>query len=81
MSEKQIVVQKGIGFLPLLALLFIGLKLGGVITWSWLWVLAPLWVPIAIGLGLLALIAIVSGLVIFGMLGVKFFSEILKKRK
>lgn len=30
-------------FLPLLALLFIGLKLAGVIAWSWIWVLAPLW--------------------------------------
>lgn len=26
----------GIGFLGALALLFIGLKLGGVINWSWL---------------------------------------------
>lgn len=35
----------GIGFLGLLAILFIGLKLGGVIAWSWWWVLSPLWVP------------------------------------
>lgn len=34
----------GIGFPSALTLLFIGLKLGGVITWSWLWVLAPLWI-------------------------------------
>ena len=26
-----------------LFLLFLGLKLGGVITWSWWWVTAPLW--------------------------------------
>ena len=31
-------------FSGLLAVLFIGLKLCGVITWSWLWVLSPLWV-------------------------------------
>jgi hypothetical protein len=37
-----------VGFLPLLALLFIGLKLGSVITWSWWWVLAPMWGPFAI---------------------------------
>ena len=36
-----------IGFLGLLALLFIGLKLGAVIAWSWWWVLAPLWLPAA----------------------------------
>ena len=35
----------GIGFFGLLTLLFIGLKLCGVIAWSWLWVLAPLWIP------------------------------------
>lgn len=39
--------REGVGFLGLLALLFIGLKLGGVIQWSWLWVLAPLWLPVA----------------------------------
>lgn len=38
----------GIGFFGALALLFIGLKLGGVITWSWVWVLAPLWGPFAL---------------------------------
>lgn len=32
-----------IGFLPALALLLIGLKLGHVIAWSWFFVLAPLW--------------------------------------
>ena len=37
-----------IGFVGLLALLFIGLKLGGVIAWSWLWVLSPLWISFGI---------------------------------
>ena len=30
-------------FLPLLTILFIGLKLTGHIAWSWLWVLSPFW--------------------------------------
>jgi hypothetical protein len=35
--------------LPTLFLvLFVGLKLGGVIFWSWWWVLSPLWIPMAI---------------------------------
>lgn len=38
----------GIGFCGLLSIVFIVLKLCGVIHWSWLWVLAPLWTPIAI---------------------------------
>lgn len=32
----------------LLFLLFLGLKLGGVIAWAWAWVFAPLWIPLAL---------------------------------
>lgn len=38
----------GVGFLGLLTLLFIGLKLAGAIDWSWWWVWSPLWIPLAI---------------------------------
>lgn len=38
----------GVGFFGLLGVLFIGLKLGGVIAWPWVWVLAPLWGPLAV---------------------------------
>ncbi|WP_266031195.1 hypothetical protein [Brucella intermedia] len=37
-----------IGFPGLLALIFIVLKLTGVIAWSWLWVLSPLWIGFAV---------------------------------
>lgn len=50
----------GIGFFGLLTLLFIGLKLCGVIAWSWLWVLAPLWIPIALSLLLVVIVLIVK---------------------
>jgi len=36
--------SSGIGFPGLLTVLFIGLKLTGHITWSWWWVLSPLWI-------------------------------------
>lgn len=39
-----------IGFCGLLAILFITLKLCGVVAWSWLWVLSPIWLPIVIAL-------------------------------
>lgn len=45
----------GIGFFGLLAVLFIGLKLTGYIAWPWLWVLAPLWAPLALVLVMLAI--------------------------
>ena len=37
--------SSGAGFFSLLSLLFIGLKLGGVISWSWWYVTLPLWGP------------------------------------
>lgn len=49
----------GIGFLGALTIAFIVLKLTGVIGWSWLWVLAPLWIPWAVVLGVLAVIGLV----------------------
>ena len=38
----------GIGFLDLLTLVFIVLKLCGVITWSWVWVLSPIWISLVV---------------------------------
>jgi len=40
----------GIGFAGLLTILFIALKLTGYISWSWLWVLSPLWISISVAL-------------------------------
>ena len=34
--------------LGILGLIFIILKLTGHIAWSWLWVLAPVWIPLSI---------------------------------
>ena len=52
----------GVSFLGLLTLLFIGLKLTGYITWSWIWVLAPLWVSISITLLLLSAVILLVAL-------------------
>ena len=38
----------GIGFFGVLAIVFIVLKLVGVISWPWFWVLSPIWIPIAL---------------------------------
>ena len=49
MQVKNTATAKGgIGFTGLLAVAFIVLKLCGIINWSWLWVLAPVWIPIAL---------------------------------
>lgn len=50
----------GIGFTGLLTVLFIGLKLGHVINWSWWWVLSPLW----IGFLMVLAIFLAAGLIV-----------------
>lgn len=35
--------KQGLSFIEVLQLIFIVLKLIGVIHWSWFWVLSPLW--------------------------------------
>jgi hypothetical protein len=53
-------------FMPLLALLFIGLKLTNYIDWSWWLVTAPLYVP-----AIIAILALIGGLVAGGKLRVR----------
>lgn len=42
-----------IGF-PALAITFIVLKLTHVIHWPWLWVLAPIWISVLVGVAVFA---------------------------
>lgn len=58
MSDKVVVKSNGIGFLGLLGIVFIVLKLCGVINWSWWLVTLPLWggLVLAVGIFLLALL-------------------------
>lgn len=50
----------GIGLSGVLLIVFIVLKLCGVIAWSWWWVLSPLWIPIALWLAIVAIAGIFS---------------------
>ena len=58
MEERE--TAGGIGFFGLLAILFIGLKLLGVINWSWWWVLSPLWLPIVVAFLIVAIVVIIK---------------------
>ncbi len=62
MSDKSSTTSGGVGLGGLLLVLFVALKLCGVIGWSWWWVTAPIWMPIAIVLGIVALFAVISGI-------------------
>ena len=54
--------SSGIGIPTVVLIVFIILKLVGVINWSWWWVLSPLW--ISIGLWLTVTIVIYGGIAI-----------------
>ena len=60
MSDNKSTSSSGIGFFGLLVILFIALKLTGYITWSWLWVLAPIWITFI----MVVFVIIIAGIVI-----------------
>lgn len=58
-NNIQKTASSGFPFMSILTLIFITLKLCNVITWSWWWVLAPLWGPLAIVM-VIAVIALIT---------------------
>ena len=50
----------GIGFAGLLTIAFIVLKLTGYITWSWLWVLSPLWISFALSIVIIVVLLLIA---------------------
>lgn len=59
MSNNTSVSSGGIGFPGLLTVLFIGLKLTGYISWSWWWVLSPLWISVLLAIAFLSITFII----------------------
>jgi Flp pilus assembly protein TadB len=59
MSESKTATSSGIGFIGLLTIAFIILKLCNVVQWSWWWVLSPIWIPVALVLTILLTIFLV----------------------
>ena len=53
MNNRNNSSSGGIGFTGLLTIVFIILKLCNVISWSWWWVLSPLWISMIIALVIL----------------------------
>lgn len=50
----------GIGFTGVLTIVFIVLKLLGKITWSWWWVLSPMWISTLVVLFILIILLIIA---------------------
>ena len=66
MSNVSSSSSSGIGFFGLLTIVFIVLKLTEVISWSWLWVLSPMWIPMGVFL------LVIGGLLLFTWLVNRF---------
>lgn len=58
MSDTSSASSGSIGFVGLLTIVFITLKLLGKITWSWWWVLSPIWISVWLAMATLICIGI-----------------------
>ena len=66
MSEKSSgATSSGIGFVGLLTIVFIVLKLCKIISWSWVWVLSPLWIVAGIT------VLVIIGCLIYAVIATK----------
>lgn len=59
MSTTSSSSSGGIGFAGLLTIVFITLKLIGYITWSWWWVLSPIWISFCVIITILIIALII----------------------
>lgn len=60
MSSNRNSSSSGIGICGVLTIVFVVLKLVGVINWSWLWVLCPLWIDILLTVIVLVVLAVLG---------------------
>lgn len=62
-NNSSCTISLGGGFAGTLTIAFIVLKLIGVINWSWIWVLSPLWISFILGLIILIIIVAAYALI------------------
>ena len=65
MSSQKVHVSfgPGVGLASLVFLLFLGLKLGGVMpvaAWSWVWIFAPIWIGFALAGTIMAVVLVIA---------------------
>lgn len=64
-ENKTVIKKQGLSFSSLLTIIFIVLKLIGVIEWSWVWVLSPLWISVG-----LSLVIYLIGMLVVGIIAI-----------
>jgi len=57
-SDKT--TSSGLGIGTILFLIFMTLKLTDNIDWSWWWVTAPLWIPLALGIAIIGITVLIA---------------------
>ena len=62
-SNSSCSISLGGSFAGTLTIAFIVLKLVGVINWSWIWVLSPLWISFILGLVILIIVVAAYALI------------------
>lgn len=62
MSEKNSTSSSGFGLIRFLTIVFVVLKLTGLINWSWLWVLSPLWIGLVFFGSIVLIVFIIAAL-------------------
>ena len=63
MEEEKTVVSSGCSLATVLGIVFLVLKLVGVIDWAWVWVLAPFWIPVALVIAIALIWLLVIGII------------------
>ena len=60
MNSNRNSSSSGIGICGVLTIVFVVFKLIGVINWSWLWVLCPLWINLLLTIIVAVIIVIIN---------------------
>lgn len=65
METQNVEVTKsgGLGLSGILTIIFVIFKLLGKITWSWWWVLSPLWIGWSLAILLVVVLAVIKAIV------------------
>lgn len=65
MNDKNLTINttKSFSLTTLLTVAFVVLKLCGVISWSWFWVLSPTIIGVGLGVAFLLIVLVIAGIV------------------
>ncbi len=60
--DKKKARNGGMGIVSFLTILFVVMKVTGVISWSWLWVFSPIWISAVFAVLLFSMVLVVGRL-------------------